>query len=101
VTQARNLREAEAMARDYVASMLDLDPADVAVNFAGYSVTERLDREVSAARSAVRRASAVQVTAAEKSRKAARELVQAGLTGADAAAVMGVSAQRFSQLVNQ
>jgi predicted RNase H-like HicB family nuclease len=54
--------------------------------------------QVRAARAAVAGAEAAQRDAAERSRAAARRLVAAGLSGYDAARVMGVSPQRISQL---
>ena len=97
-TQVRRLSQASMMAADMVAAMLDVPRDTVAV-----AVTARVSREVDAkvkrARIAVKRASQAQRDAAACSRQVARELLESGLTGADAAEVLGVSPQRISQLV--
>jgi predicted transcriptional regulator len=99
ITQARHLAEAQTMVEDYI--RLDrgadaLDGAHVAVRV----IVDGLEEEVEAARREVQDAVAAQARAAERSRAVARKLRDAGLTGADAAHVMDVSPQRYSQLVN-
>jgi hypothetical protein len=87
------------MARDYLALGLGGEPEDFTV-----VITPELDgslaTEVEAARRAVRDAELAQRDAAARSRVVARRLKAAGLSGADIAAVLKVSAQRVSQLVN-
>ena len=99
VTQSRTLASAERMARDYLAMDLGGDPDDYSV-----VVTPELDgnlaTEAEAARDAVRKAERAQRDAAARSREIARRLKDAGLSGADIAAVLKVSTQRVSQLVN-
>lgn len=99
VTQCRTLAGAERMARDYLALDLGGEPEDFTV-----VITPELDgslaTEVEAARRAVRDAELAQRDAAARSRVVARRLKAAGLSGADIAAVLKVSAQRVSQLVN-
>ena len=99
VTQSRTLASAERMARDYLAMDLGGDPQDYTV-----VVTPELDgdlaTEAEAARDAVREAERAQRDAASQSRDIARRLKEAGLSGADIAAVLRVSAQRVSQLIN-
>ena len=86
------------MVRDYIA--LDLDvPAD---SFGVTIVPEiggGLDEAARAARDAVSEAGKAQRRAAAQSRDAARNLQRAGLTGRDIAEVLGLSAQRVSQLL--
>lgn len=100
VTQSRTLATAEKAVREYIVLALDLDDED------GFDVeiTPELDgnlaTEAAAAREATRHAAEVQREAADKTRKVARELKATGLSGADVAAVLGVSPQRVSQLIN-
>jgi hypothetical protein len=99
VTQSRTLASADRMARDYLAMDLGGSPEDYNV-----VVTPELDgnlaTEAEAARDAVRKAEQAQRDAAVQSRAIARRLKAAGFSGADIAAVLRVSAQRVSQLVN-
>lgn len=99
VTQSRTLATADRMVRDYLALDLGGDPADYTV-----TVTPELDgnlaTEAEAARQAVRAAEHAQRDAAARSREIARRLKAAGLSGADIAAVLKLSTQRVSQLVN-
>jgi DNA-directed RNA polymerase specialized sigma subunit len=99
VTQSRTLSSAERMVRDY----LELDDRPDAQD-ATIAITPdlggQLAQEAVAARKAVRDAERAQLEAAMKSRLIARQLKAAGLSGADIAAVLKVSAQRVSQLVN-
>jgi DNA-directed RNA polymerase specialized sigma subunit len=62
-------------------------------------VGDGLDEEARAVREAVAAADHATCAAAARSRKVARELKRAGLTGRDIAAILKVSAQRISQLV--
>ena len=98
VTQAHSLGDAEGMVRDYIALLHDL-PAD---SF-GVEITPEvgggLDEAVRSAREAVASAEAARRSAAQASRAVAARLRGAGLTGRDIAAVLGVSAQRVSQLL--
>jgi len=98
VTQSRNLAEAESMVRDYVESLTGADVADAVVVIAT-EVGHGLDEEVRAARDAVAAADKVTREAAVRSRRVARDLRAAGLSGRDIAAVLKVSAQRVSQLL--
>jgi predicted transcriptional regulator len=96
VTQSRTLRDAKAMVRDYIALDLGKDIADEEIDL--LPDLGGLEREVERARVAVQDAAEAQERAAGQSRKVARELTKSGLSGADAAVVLGVSPQRFSQL---
>lgn len=98
-TQARNLVEAREMARSLVAVTLDIpeDGIDVRVTVA---LDPHLQAEVEQARTAITELERKQHEVAAASRKAARDLVKgAGLTGRDAAVVLGISPQRVSQLL--
>ena len=98
VTQSRNLGEAETMVRDYIETLTGVDATDVKVVVIA-EVGGGLDQEAQAAREAVAAADRATRAAAARSRKVARELKQAGLSGRDIAAILRVSAQRVSQLL--
>jgi hypothetical protein len=98
VTQARSLRDARRAARGLISAMLDLDEDEIAVE-----VDPVLDQQLAAkvryARVKVSDLDRQQREAAAASRHAARALIEAGLTGADAAAVLEISPQRVSQIL--
>jgi hypothetical protein len=100
VTQARTLDQAGPMAVDLVAAMLDVDPATVTVR-----VRPKLDSALAAAIDAYNAATAEREKAARHhaaaTRRAARKLQQAGISGRDTGTILGgLSKQRVSQLVN-
>ena len=99
VTQSRTLSSAESMVRDYVALSEDIEPdsfdVDISVELGG-----ELQDEAEKASGAVRAAEQAQRDAAARSRQFARRLKESGLSGADIAVVLKVSAQRVSQLLN-
>lgn len=100
VTQVRRLSQAAEMAADLVAAMLDIPKTGFAV-----SVTAQLPPKIQAqarkAKVRTRQAADLQKEAAALSRSVAKTLVDSGLSGADVAAVLGVSPQRVSQLVKR
>lgn len=98
VTQSHTLHDAETMARDYI--MLDTDASEGSFNVEIVpEIGGGLDEKTHAARTAVAEADQAQRRAAARSRQAARDLRQAGLSGRDIAAVLKVSPQRVSQLL--
>jgi DNA-directed RNA polymerase specialized sigma subunit len=99
VTQSRTLAGAERMVRDYLAVDLGADPASFEIEIQP-ELTGELAEEVRAAREGVRVLERTQREVAARSRTAARHLKEAGLSGSEIAAVLGVSTQRVSQLVN-
>lgn len=99
VTQSRSLRDAETMIRDYLRLEIGAEAARTA-NVHLEVVLDGLEDEVREIRAEVERIATEQREVAQASRAVAHKLRDAGLTGADAAQVMGVSEQRFSQLVN-
>jgi hypothetical protein len=98
VTQSRNLAEAETVVRDYVESLTGQDASRAQIVVTA-EVGNGLDEEAQAAREDVAAADRSTRAAAARSRKVARDLKQAGLSGRDIAAILRVSAQRVSQLL--
>jgi hypothetical protein len=98
VTQSHSLRDAEGMARDYIALDTEVLPDSFAVEIIP-EIGHGLDEKTRAARKAVADASHAQRVAAAQAREAARELRAAGLSGRDIAKVLDVSPQRVSQLL--
>ena len=99
VTQAKNLREAHVMAADLIEAVTGLHASKFEVSL-NTKLAPMLKREVEQARKAIDALEIQQVETARKSRDVARRLVEAGgLSGADAAVVLGVSPQRVSQLM--
>jgi hypothetical protein len=97
-TQSRNLRDAEEMVLNYLRLDLGAKAAseveiDLDIKVGG------LESEVRRVKAELDRVSQEQRDVARQSREIASKLKRAGLTGADAARVMGVSAQRSSQLI--
>jgi len=100
VTQSRSLAEAEGMVRDYISLMRGVPDGSFDVEITP-EVGGGLDQAVREARDAVRDAEAARRSAAQASRMVAARLQAAGLTGRDIATVLGVSAQRVSQLLRE
>ena len=99
-TQARNLRELDAMTRDLVAVMTETPAGEAEVTYQFLlpdTVRGHLDR-ATVLREASARANA---EAAAEVRAAARELADAGLTMRDIGQLLGVSYQRAQQLVSE
>jgi DNA-directed RNA polymerase specialized sigma subunit len=99
VTQSRTLAGADRMVRDYLALDRDAEPDSFDVVVVP-TLEPTLADEVTATRAAVRDAEQAQRAAAGRSRLVARKLKASGMSGTDIASVLGVSAQRVSQLVN-
>ena len=97
VTQARNLGEADAMVRDYVAIMEGDDAAKSAAFVYSYKLPAV--GKFKQARKASDAAEQASIRAAAQARDAVADLVKLGLTGADMSKLLAVSPQRVSQLV--
>lgn len=100
-TKGRDLAGAAAMVRDYLAVVYDLDeaeasavPVEVAPDL-GDEVAERIART----RELASVAAAAQTAAATASRETVAHLDGLGLNGREIATVLGLSAQRVSQLL--
>ena len=99
MTQARSLKEARVMAIDMIAVAKDVPSETIDVSLRP-KLDAELEAEVDKARSAIRDLDEQQRIVAASSRLVARKLVHsAGLTGRDAAVVLGISPQRVSQLL--
>ena len=98
-TQARNLAEAELMAKDLTACCLDilLDSVEVTLNV---DVPEPAKAAASQAVALFEEAAMARHEAAAKSREAAEALREQGWTLRDIGKALGVSYQRAHQLVN-
>ncbi|MDR1808059.1 MAG: antitoxin HicB [Propionibacteriaceae bacterium] len=97
VTQVRTLARAAAQVRDY------LDTVDPAIDHAGWEIDVVPEigpalTDVRRAQAAVAAAKAASQAAARDLRQAVRRLREAGLSVSDAAAILGVSRGRISQL---
>lgn len=98
VTQSRNLREAEATVRDY----LSLEFGKTEARNAQLKIVATIGgREVDLemVKTLQRTAEGMQAAAASATRELAAGLHNAGATGTDIAYLLGVSAQRVSQLL--
>lgn len=96
-SQGRTTGEAERMAADLIAIMRDVPVEDVKVHVE-FKLGGALANEVRDVKQAQKQAETAQKQAAEKSRSAVRHVLAAGLSKQDAARVLGISAQRVSQL---
>jgi len=99
VTQSRTLRDAPRMATDMISLMLDVDPQTITARVEP-ELDEATMATVKQARDGVAKLAAQQNTVAKQSRDAALRLRKAGLSGADAAKILGISQQRVSQLLS-
>jgi predicted RNase H-like HicB family nuclease len=95
VTQARRLDQVADRAREAIGVALDMPAREVVVEIQ----TPHQTTAVKHYRAARARAEEAQHAAGVAARRAARELIDAGLSVRDAGAVLGVSYQRVQQLV--
>ena len=100
VTQARNLREVEPMARDLIAVMDDI-PADSFDLDIDIIPPESVAAHLQKSKELSEQAAAIRSWAAAESRKAALELHRDGVPLRDVGALLGVSFQRAHQLVSE
>lgn len=97
VTQSRGVADSEEMVRHYLELEGVNEPFAVDIAF---KAEDDLDAEIREARRAAEEAATAQEVAAEKARSVARRLAGRKYKGVEIAAVLGVSKQRASQLVN-
>jgi DNA-directed RNA polymerase specialized sigma subunit len=97
VTQAHSLSEAESVIRDYLAVEHDVEPGSFEVRIV--PEIDGLEDEAAQLRRDIGQLQDTQLEVAARSRALAQRLRERGLSGADTAAVLGVSPQRVSQLL--
>jgi predicted RNase H-like HicB family nuclease len=100
ITQARRLEQVEAMAREVVSLLLEVAPDSFDLDVRP-AIPEEVRAELARARDLQRQAERTQAEAALLVRDAARKLREQGLSVADIGAVLGVSFQRASQLLDR
>lgn len=98
VTQSRTLRDAPTAACGLISAMRNIDENTISVAVIP-EVGESTAEIVARAKAGVAELETHQRQVARTSRLAAAALAEHGLTGADIAAVLGVSPQRVSQLM--
>lgn len=98
-SQARRLVDVEPMARDAIATVLDVPPRSLDIVVRPV-LGDRLDALVHRAREARATAQEAQVDASECSVRALRSLQRAGIPLRDAGELIGVSHQRAAQLAD-
>jgi predicted RNase H-like HicB family nuclease len=96
-SQVRRIDQAEEMARDAIAGVLDIAPDSFEIVVAP-EVPAAVRTMVDQAMKARSHAAQAQVAAAQLTRDAAQRLVAGGLTVRDAGVLLGVSHQRVAQL---
>jgi predicted RNase H-like HicB family nuclease len=100
ITQARRLDQVEAMAREVVSLLLEVAPDSFDLTVQPV-VPDEVRAELARARELQRTAARTQTEAAALVRDVARRLRAQGMTVADVCAVLGVSIQRASQLLDR
>ena len=97
-SQARRLVRVESMARDAIALFLDVDPATLEIRVET-NLPSELRRDVDAVGRLRAEADRLQAESSGALRHLTQELLGRGLSVRDAAAILGISHQRVSQLV--
>ena len=97
-SQARRLDRVEPMARDAIALFLDVDPATLDIRVET-NLPSELRRDVDAVGRLRAEADRLQAESSGALRHLTQELLGRGLSVRDAAAILGISHQRVSQLV--
>jgi DNA-directed RNA polymerase specialized sigma subunit len=87
------------MAREVIALMLDIAPADVGDIDVDVQLPDQLANDLAALRSSERLADDARQAAAHAQRRAAEQLRAAGLSVRDIGRLLGVSHQRVSQIL--
>ena len=97
-SQARRLDRVDSMARNAIALFLDVDPASLDIRVE-MNLPSDLRRDVDAVGRLRAEADRLQVESSGAMRRLTHELLGRGLSVRDAAAILGISHQRVSQLV--
>lgn len=98
-SQCKRLDQVEAMAREVIALMLDIDPTDVDGVEVDVQLPDQLADDLAALRRSERLADDARQAAAHAQRRAAEQLRAAGLSVRDIGQLLGVSHQRVSQIL--
>lgn len=98
-TQARHLRELDAMTEDLIELMTDADPGSFTVQY-DIQLPESIQQHLALAERLRSESANAQAEAAAEVRAAARELHDSGLPLRDVGRILGVSYQRAHQLVS-
>ena len=99
-SQARRLDRVESMARDVIALFLDVDTATLEIRVET-NLPSELRRDVDALGRLRTDADRLQAGSSGAMRHLTHELLGRGLSVCDAAAILGISHQRVSQLVRE
>jgi predicted RNase H-like HicB family nuclease len=99
-SQARRLDRVESMARDAISLFLDVDPATLEIRVET-NLPSELRRDVDALGRLRAEADRLQAESSGALRHLTQELLGRGLSVRDAAAILGISHQRVSQLVHE
>jgi len=98
-SQCKRLDQVEAMAREVIALMLDIDPTDVGDIEVDVQLPDQLADDLATLRRSERLADDARQAAAHAQRRAAEQLRAAGLSVRDIGRLLGVSHQRVSQIL--
>lgn len=100
ISETRTLSQARELMREAISFAADVDEDDIDIVLVPHIAPESLQL-VESAKTQLAELARLQNKAARSSRAAVRTLRDAGLNGSDSAAVLGMSRQRVSQLLNE
>ena len=100
-SQCKRLDQVEAMAREVIALMLEVDSAEIGGIDVDIELPDRVADELAALRRSERMAEDARQTAAHARRRAAEQLRTSGMSMRDVGRLLGVSHQRVSQLLDR
>lgn len=102
LTQARRLREAAEMAREYIAASEDvpLESVTVDLTFAPIAGIDHIADKITAITESRKRAAELEQAASRQATELARSLTAADIPVRDIGAMLGVSHQRAHQLIS-
>ena len=100
-SQCKRLDQVEAMAREVIALMLEVDSAAIGGIDVDIELPDRVADELAALRRSERLAEDARQTAAPARRPAGEQLRTSGMSMRDVGRLLGVSHQRVSQLLDR
>ncbi|CAN5908849.1 hypothetical protein BH23ACT10_BH23ACT10_22540 [soil metagenome] len=98
-SQCKRLDQVEAMAREAIGLMLDIEPADIGNIEVDVELPDQIADDLAALRRSERLADDARQTAAHARQRAAERLRDSGLSVRDIGRLLGVSHQRVSQVL--